>query len=131
MAHSTLHFSLGMIAGTAISLPSLVRAWRQNNRLSIRFLTWFLVSYGLGVYAVVPGLLRRLGLPDAFCDGSWMNAFLFYPLLNVVKPGALTSGPLTLAACFAFQYGLLLLALFSKYRKQMRGASDQEGPQLI
>ncbi|MFC1452492.1 hypothetical protein ACFLSJ_04010 [Verrucomicrobiota bacterium] len=122
MAHSTLHFSVGMIAGSAVAFHVLARAWRAGRGLARAFAAWLLVSYALGVFAVVPGLLRRLGVPDSICDGWWMNVFLFYPLINRVKPGAMTSGPIALAACFGAQYVILLAAL----RKLMRAKRDQD-----
>ena len=118
MAHSTLHFSVGMIAGTVAAFPPLARAWLRGRRLARHFLRWFALSYVLGFIAVFPGILRRLGLPDAAVDSPWMNAFLLYPLINAAKPGAHTMGPLLLGACFALQYLLLLGALLYNLRRR-------------
>ena len=108
MAHATLHFSMGLALGMGIGMPSLVRAWIQRRRLSLPYARWFLLAFGLGVVATAPALLRRLGLPD---DAWWANIFLAYGLLNRIKPGGQTMGPLVLAALFACQYGVLLAAI--------------------
>ena len=109
-----------------VALPPLVRGWLRRDKLAARFRTWFLLSYGVGFYATIPGVLRWMGAPDAFCDGWWMNVFLFYPLINILKPGAMTSGPLALGACFAVQYALLLMAVKS-YSRGRRASSAEPG----
>lgn len=117
MAHSAMHFSLGMIVASAFSLPPLVRAWQRGRLLSGAFLRWFVLSGAMGAYAVLPGVLRRCGVPDRVCDGWWMNVFLFYPWLNRVKPGAMTSGPLLLGLCLALYYGVLVAAIVTQRRR--------------
>jgi hypothetical protein len=111
MAHSTLHFALGMAVGSIPMLPPLLSAWARTKPLAPPFARWFAVSYGVGLFAVVPALLRNLGVPDALCDHPAMNVFLFYPWINIAKPGAITSGPLILGAILGGQYALLLAAL--------------------
>jgi len=118
MAHSTLHFSVGMVAGSVFTLPPLLRSWNGGARLSPLFSRWFAAAYALGIYAVIPGILRRLGVPDAVCDGWWMNVFLLYPWINQVKPGAITMGPMVLGACLGSQYVLLVAALAWRMRRQ-------------
>jgi len=124
VAHSALHFSFGMIVAAAFSLPPLLRRWRRNGTLARHFRSWLLFSYGLGIYATVPGILRRLGIPDAVCDGWWMNLFLLYPLINIVKPGAMTMGPLVLGFCFAAQYSLLFMAVRRLTRRKGGGSGS-------
>ncbi|MCE9614020.1 MAG: hypothetical protein K8T26_07055 [Lentisphaerae bacterium] len=119
MAHSTLHFAVGMALGTAVSLPPLIADWTRRRPLAPRFARWFVVSYATGTYAVIPAILRQLGVHDAICDGPWMNVFLLYPWMNAVKPGAVTSGPLALGALLGFQYLLLILAIaWTRHRPQ-------------
>ena len=118
MAHSALHFSFGMAVGSIFTIPALLKAWLRKTRLSPQFSRWFIASYAAGVYAIVPGILRRLGAPDSFCDGWWMNLFLFYPWMNDLKPGAETMGPLVLGTCMGGQYLLLLCALAWQLRQQ-------------
>lgn len=121
MAHSVLHFSIGLAVGTAAALPPLVRAWRRQQNLAPFFARWLATAYGLGFLAIVPGLLRRLGLPGVCCDGWWMNVFLFHPLLNAMVPRE--DMPLAvgaLAACFTLHYGLVLLALRRRQRSNRR-----------
>jgi hypothetical protein len=120
MAHSALHFSFGMAVGSVFTIPPLVKAWFGKARLSPHFARWFIVSYAAGVYATMPGILRRLGLPDATCDAWWMNVFLLYPWINEIKPGAETMGPLLLGACLGGQYLLLLVALTWQLRRNQK-----------
>lgn len=117
MAHSTLHFSVGIVAGSAFALPGLLRAWIAGLPIARRFARWLLLSWALGVYAVIPGILRRSGVPEHVCDGWWMNVFLFHPLVHWLRPGAQTSGPLVLGACFAVQYALLLASIASRRKR--------------
>lgn len=111
MAHSTLHFALGMAVGSIPTLPPLLAAWARSKPLAPRFTRWFAASFGVGLYAVAPAVLRQLGVPDAICDHPAMNVFLLYPWINIVKPGAITSGPLILGAMLGGQYALLIAAL--------------------
>ena len=116
MAHSTLHFSLGWMAGTLVSIPSWFRMRRTGEALSRWFKKWFFWSFALGLFATAPGIFRWFGAPDAFCDGWWMNIFVIYPILNDIKPGGITLGPLLLGACLGAQYLLLVAALWHTRR---------------
>lgn len=113
MAHTTLHFSLGMAVGMGFGLPGLLRAWRLRSPLSATYAHRFALAVGLGILAIAPALLRRLGLPD---DRWWANIFFAYEFLNRVKPGGQTLGPLVLAFLFAMQYAILLAALLRARR---------------
>lgn len=126
MAHSTLHFSLGMVAGSALTLPALLAAWRRGRPLAMKFLRWLTLSWALGALAVVPGFLGRMGVPSHVCDAWWMNVFLFYPLLNALKKGGDTMGPIILSACFAGQYLLLLSALYARTRRRPPPSAQEQ-----
>ncbi len=117
MAHSTLHFAAGMAVASVFTLPPLLAAWWRRRPLARPFARWCLTSYAVGIFAVVPGILRRLGVPDAICDHPRMNIFLLYPWINDVKPGAVTSGPLIMGAMLGGQYLLLLAALMLARRR--------------
>jgi len=111
MAHSAMHFVIGLAAGTAVLLPSVVKAARRNDRLAPAFAKWIAISWALGLLAIVPSLLRGLGVPAAVCSGWWMNLFLFHPLADRLKPGGMLVGELGVALLLTLQYVLLLLAL--------------------
>ncbi len=121
MAHSSLHFSVGWVVGSLCSLPLSRRMLRKGRRLSAAFRVWFVVSYAVGIYAAFPGILRRLGVQDAVCDGWWMNVFLLYPFLNEVKPGAVTMGPIVMGACLGLQYAALVAAVWYVKRSRQHG----------
>lgn len=116
MAHSAIHFSLGIVVGTAVALPPLATAWRKGEPLASHFLRWFLLSYGLGLFALVPAFLKAWGCSAGICQGWWMNLFLFHPLLGRLKSGGNAIGPAIIFCCCAFQYLLLLAAIRSRAR---------------
>ncbi len=124
MAHSTLHFSLGMVIGSAAAAPRLMRALAGREKLSDAFRFWFGASYAAGLFAAFPGVLRRFGVPDAVCDGWWMNVFILYPLLNELKPGGMTMGPLVMGALMGCQYIALVAALAWCLRRQKSAAGE-------
>jgi len=111
MAHSALHFSLGMVIGSAATLPRVAKAWIANRTLAGDLRRWLLVSYALGLYAIVPSLLGWCGLPAAFCRGWWMNVFLLHPLLTRLKAGGMIPAGCAICFCFVVPYCLLLAAL--------------------
>jgi hypothetical protein len=113
-----------MAVGSLFTVPPLLTAWLRKAPLASQFSRWFIASYAVGVYATIPGILRRLGAPDSLCDGWWMNVFLFYPWINEVKPGAETMGPLVLGACLGGQYLLLLCALTWRLSQNRREGLD-------
>ncbi len=112
MAHSGLHFAIGMAAGMAAAAGPLATAWRARRPLAPAARLWLLASWGLGLWAIVPGLARYAGVPDAVCDGWWMNVFVFYPTLNAALPWkGVPMAAAALLACFAVQYGVVLAAV--------------------
>jgi len=108
---STSHFAVGMVVGTAAATPLLWRQWRQRGSSATAIGRWLLWSYGLGLYAVVPNILLRCGLPDGLCRGPWMNVFLLHPLLDGMGTGGMYRGGAAIAVQFAAQYILMLLAI--------------------
>jgi hypothetical protein len=123
MAHSALHFAVGMAAGAACAAAPLARAWRAGLPVARPYIRWFAASVVGGTIAVAPSLLRRLGVPETVCESAWMNVFLLHPLIDRVKPGGITMGPLLMGAAFAAQYTVLLLAVF----RARRAAKQEDG----
>jgi len=118
MAHSALHFTLGLAVGGAVALRPVVRAWRAGGRVAPALRRWMLVSYAVGAAAIVPALLRWAGVPAQACDGPWMNVFVGYPWLNRLLPReGMPYAAVALAASFAVQYGLILLAILRQTRR--------------
>ncbi|MDE0838578.1 MAG: hypothetical protein OSB41_05930 [Kiritimatiellae bacterium] len=120
MAHSSLHFAIGMTVGSVVTVPRLLAAWRHRAPLAPHFKHWLLASYAAGTFAIIPGLLRRLGADNAFCDGWWMNVFLFYPAINSVKDGGMTMGPLLMGGILGLQYLSLIAVLAWRLRQNQR-----------
>ncbi|MBL7077208.1 MAG: hypothetical protein ISS31_07040 [Kiritimatiellae bacterium] len=111
MMHSTLHFSLGMVVGTALTYRPLLDAWRRKAALAPHLRRWLIVAYGLGVYAIVPNLLRRAGVPHDLCEAWFMNIFLLSSALNRSIQGSALYGPFVMGILVTAQYAVLLRAI--------------------
>ncbi len=122
MAHAALHFAAGMAVGMAVQGPLLRRTWNRGRELAPAILRWLCLSWLLGTWGIIPSLLHYAGLPDAFCNGWWMNLFLFHPLINRWGPHATIIGAVALVGSFVFQYALILAAIL-KTRKDNRRES--------
>jgi hypothetical protein len=116
VADAAFHFAMGLVLGTLGLLPGLVRKFRCNTDRATDYARWLVIAYALGAFTLLPGLLRRMGWPPAFCEGWWMNLFLFHPLINRLRPGGMLIGEMLILGCFAFQYGFLLAALRRRLR---------------
>ena len=117
MAHTALHFSVGLTLGMAAALPAVLRALAPSapSEATGRACTrWVALPWTLAALAVIPNLCRYVGLPEAFCDGWWMNLCLFHPLIDRATHGGTLIGGLVLVAGLATQYGVLLAALAAK-----------------
>lgn len=113
-AHIAFHFSIGMLLGTGIGLYWLARRLCERQPLHPGFLAWFVWSYGLGAFAVVPSLLRLLGVPESVCSSWIMNVFLCHPLIDKLRSGGMITGGSIIIAIAASQYLFMLMAIRSK-----------------
>jgi len=111
MTHVSMHIGVGVMTGTIVLLPRLLAHVFTGTRMSRAAASWIIWSYAIGLYASLPTLLGRLGLPATVTGGWWMNVFLFHPLISQVKSGGLLVGETLLAGAFAFQYFALLALL--------------------
>ena len=111
MAQSTLHFAFGMAIGSAWVLPALWKRWKQALPMATTIGRWLILAYGLGLYASLPSLLRRITGGAEWSTAGWTNLFLFYPLIEKLDLPSIALGELCIALCFAAQYGLILLAI--------------------
>ena len=125
MAHTALHLSAGLAAGTFLPIPSLIKRLTGRRRKSGPLGVWLLAAYALAFFASVPNVLRSLGVPESVCSGRWMNIFLFHPLIDAAKDGGMLIGELLLAACFSVQYAVLLMALHAVKQRTSNHDLDQ------
>lgn len=117
-AHVFLHFSIGMLLGTILGVKPLLKAWYDRKPLAPAFFRWILATYFGGLFAIGPSLLRLINFPDAFCQGWWMNIFVFHPIVNrIFGQRGLLIGELLIVGIFGMQYIILLLAIFAAKRK--------------
>jgi hypothetical protein len=80
-----------------------------------------LAAYALGAFAVVPGLLPNLGVPQRIAAGWWMNLFLFHPLIDRARHGGVLVGEALIVTLFAAHYALVLSALWlARRRSELR-----------
>ena len=118
MAHSVIHFSIGVIAGTAATIAPVINAWRNNLPMADKIRRWLLISYAAGIYAIIPSLLHWLGLPDKFCGGWWMNIFLFHPLINKIETSShLIPASIAVFLCFILPYFIIVAAIYKSKHK--------------
>ena len=118
MAHSAVHFAFGMSIGTILSMPQLIKTWWREQPASRTTAQWLILSWSLGILAILPGLLRRAGLPNTFCDGWWMNICLFYPLINILKSGGFILGLIGITFLFFLQYSTIMVAIIKTRKRQ-------------
>jgi hypothetical protein len=111
MAQSTLHLSFGMGMGMLGALPPLWSAWRQHRALAKHLARWCIVSYGLGVYAVIPAIIRRLADNPEIGNGVVWNLFLLFPLFDTLNLPSMAIGEMAVGGLFAVQYVTILLAI--------------------
>ena len=117
MAHAALHFSVGMALGLALAAPRLRAAWQTGKDVAPAVLRGLTASWGLGVFAIVPSLMRYVGIPSSCCEGWWMNVFLLHPWMNAHLPPLTLVGSAAFVGCFALQYVGVLAALFRVRRR--------------
>lgn len=118
MAHSAIHFSIGMIAGSIATFPTIITAWRNSTPLAKKIRRWLLISYATGIYAIIPSLLGWIGVPASICQGWWMNIFLLHPLINKIgETGRLFPAIIAVFLCFVVPYLIILVALFQAKKK--------------
>jgi hypothetical protein len=117
MAHAALHFAIGSTLGLALAAPQLRQAWQTGKRLGPATLRCLGLSWGIGILAVVPSLLRYAGVPESSCAGWWMNVFVLHPLLNRLLPPCTLVGTAAFAGTFVAQYALILAAMVRVRRR--------------
>jgi hypothetical protein len=120
MAHSTIHLTVGLAVGTAVFLPAAVKALRDGGKTAPAFARWIVTSWALALFAIVPSLLRYLGVPPSVCSMWWMNLFLLYPMLERMKHTGMVVGEISIALGLTLQYVLLLVALRQALRHGIR-----------
>lgn len=128
MAHSVIHFSAGLLIGAAAGLPRLTWNWRRREKLAPAVGRWLVQSYATALFAIVPSLLRLVGLPEKLCSGWWMNLFLFHPLMNQMIRGGTIAAAFLIIVLPACQYGLLLFLIRRKLgeKKLLHGLAARE-----
>ena len=116
MAHSAMHFGIGLAVGAASGLPFLWTALKEQAARNSG--VWLTISYVLGAIAVFPSFLGMIGVPESVTSAWYMNIFLFHPLMDRLKPGGKLIGETLVVTCFLFQYSMMLLLLHRAGKKK-------------
>ena len=121
MAHSAMHFGLGLVAGASAGLPLIRDAMRRSP--SLNAVQWLIFSYVAGAIAVFPSLLGYIGVPESVTTAWYMNIFFFAPLIDQLKSGGKLIGETLLVSGFIFQYSILMILLWQTKKRQERSRS--------
>lgn len=121
MAHSAMHFGLGLAAGASAGLPLVRDAIRRSP--SVNAGKWLLVSYVSGAIAVFPSLLGYIGVPESITAAWYMNIFLFSPIIDQLKSGGKLIGETLVVSGFIFQYSILMILLWKTEKRRARSGS--------
>lgn len=111
MAQSTLHFSIGMLLASALTLKPVILALKQRIPASPSIARWCCASYALGLYATLPAIIRRLTQNPELGQSAWWNLFIAYPLIGKLPLPSLALGELLMGILLAAQYATILLAI--------------------
>jgi hypothetical protein len=106
-----MHFSVGLFAGTCAFLPVTIRRIRAGSRMASAVGILIAGAYLTALFAVIPNLARRAGVPEFICSGWWMNLFLLHPLMDHAKKGGMLVGEVLTVICFLVQYAIVLAAI--------------------
>lgn len=112
MAHYNLHMAVGLVAGSAVALPAVARAWWARAALAppLRRALW--ITWLCGAWAIAPHVLRGLGVPDSVLLHPWTNVFFAHHYIDQRwMDRGLLIGELVIAGMLALHYVLTLLAL--------------------
>lgn len=108
MAHAALNLGVGILAGT-------VWGWgraRQKGQAPSRALGALLLrAYGLGLWALIPSLLRCIGLSVRVTGHPLMNLFFLHPILDRWQKSDTAVAALLLTGLFALHYVILVRAV--------------------
>ena len=116
MASAPLHFAIGTATGMVLLAPRILAAWNAREKLATATRTWLLISWGCGIVAAIPSLLRYAGFPESIYANPWMNIFFLHPWINRILPRNELPGSLAMAICWTTQYAWVLAAVLRSCR---------------
>jgi hypothetical protein len=111
MAHINLHMALGVLAGSAATVPLVAAAWRRSRPLGRPLGIALLITYSLGLWAIVPSLLAWAGCIEHPTTARWANVFVLHSWLDRREDQGLLIGEAIVAAHIVLHYLAILLAL--------------------
>lgn len=111
MAHPNLHAALGFTIGSAITMLPVARAWLRGRPMAKSFGLMLLVTYTLGVLAIVPDLLVAAGIYAGVHEIPLRDVFVLHRWLDARLGAGLLIGELILFAHFAMHYAIAWGAL--------------------
>jgi hypothetical protein len=120
VAHVNVHLALGIAAGTAATMIPVARAWLAGRPLARPVAIMIGLSYALGLWAIAPNILTKLGVHVA--GAWWADIFMLHTSLDRALRGGLLVGEVAIAAAFVFHYAVITAAIVRVTRRS--GASS-------
>ncbi len=117
MANVAFHMAAGLGLGAALTIAPVVRAWTSDARRARPIGRMLVAATLCGFLAVIPNVLRWLGLTEGLLQGALANAFVLHPAINRVQSQGMLIGHMLMALFFIGSYLLLLVAIVSTRRR--------------
>lgn len=111
MAHPNLHAALGFVIGSAITVLPVAYAWWRHRPMGRPVGVMLLLTYGLGVLAIVPNLLVEIGAFATLEAVPLRDVFVLHRWLDQRASAGLLIGEVILFAHFVMHYAIAWLAL--------------------
>ena len=112
MTHTAFHFAVGLTVGTLLALPRVMELWSSGDPLYGRIRQWILLSNALGILAVVPAVLVKIGLVSGPLHGWGWNIFLLYTFFETFWPNTTILGAAATTGLLGLQYIVTVAAVF-------------------
>jgi hypothetical protein len=116
VAHVNIHLALGIAAGTAGTLIPVARAWLAGRPLARPVAIMIGFSYALGLWAIAPNILTKLGVHVA--GRAWADIFVLHTSVDRALRGGLLVGEVAIAAAFVLHYAVVMAALVRAHRRR-------------
>jgi len=117
MAHANFHMAVGMSVGVVATLVPVARAWLAKAPVARPVARLLVISYALGVWALVPTLVSAAGGPAGIHHARWADLFVLHASIDAREPGGLLKGELIITTLVVLQYALLVAALVRARRR--------------
>jgi hypothetical protein len=126
VAHVNIHLALGIAAGTAGTMIPVARAWFAGRPLARPIAVMIGISYALGLWAIAPNILTKLGVHVA--GAAWADIFVLHTSVDRALRGGLLVGEVAIATAFVFHYAVIIAALVRVTRRSGASSPTSRAP---